>query len=55
MTTSVPEQYIKDYKNLNSQINQLEPNWLNDVRKKAFLNLSKNGFHTKRKGNEKWK
>ena len=55
MTTSVPEQYIKDYKNLNDQINQSEPNWLNDLREKAFQNLSINGFPTKRKGNEKWK
>ena len=57
MTTSthIPEQYNEDYKNLNREIGDLEPNWLKDIRAKAFLNLSKNGFPTKRKGNEKWK
>jgi len=57
MTTSthIPEQYNEDYKKLNEETGHLEPNWLKDIRAKAFQNLSKNGFPTKRKGNEKWK
>ena len=55
MNTNLPEQYTQDYKYLNNQIEKIQPKWLNEIRNKAFSNLSKIGFPTQRKGNEKWK